>query len=65
MNLLMECRFYGVRLSQVAELTGFTTSYVRQVLLRERHNEDITGLTIVALKNRKQELLNELLRESA
>jgi hypothetical protein len=65
MNLLRQCQFYGVRLSKLAETTGFTQSYVRQVLLNERTNADIKQLATVALHNRKDELLQALLKESA
>ena len=65
MDLLKQCRFYGVRLSQLADASGFTQSYVRQVLLNERNNPEIKQLAHAALNNRKEELLTALLKESA
>ena len=65
MDLLKQCRFYGVRLSQLADASGFTQSYVRQVLLNERRNDEIKQLAHAALHNRKEELLTALLKESA
>jgi hypothetical protein len=65
MNLLKQCQFYGVRLRQLADASGFTQSYVRQVLLNERRNDEIKQLAHTALHNRKEELLNALLKESA
>ena len=65
MNLLKQCQFYGVRLRQLADASGFTQSYVRQVLLNERRNDEIIALAHTALHNRKEELLNALLKESA
>jgi len=65
MNLLTQCKFYGVKLVDIAKETGFTSEYVRMVLLNHRSNNDIEQLTLVALHNRKQELLTELLKESA
>jgi transcriptional regulator with XRE-family HTH domain len=60
MNLLKQCRFYGVSLSQLAEATGFTYTYVRQVLKGERRNELIETATQAALRNRKEELRQAL-----
>ena len=65
MNLLKQCQFYGVRVRQLAEASGFTQSYVRQVLLNERRNDEIKRLAHAALHNRKEELLTALLKESA
>ena len=65
MNLLKQCQFYGVRVRQLAEASGFTQSYVRQVLLNERNNNEIKQLAHAALHNRKEELLPALLKESA
>ena len=65
MNLLKQCQFYGVRVRQLAEASGVTQSYVRQVLLNERRNDEIKQLANAALHNRKEELLTALLRESA
>tara|TARA_R100000697_G_C5371868_1_gene177568 strand:+ start:331 stop:528 length:198 start_codon:yes stop_codon:yes gene_type:complete len=65
MDLLKQCRFFGVRMSDLAEASGYTTSYVRQVLLNERHNDEIKQLAHAALHNRKEELLTALLKESA
>tara|TARA_R100000951_G_scaffold96131_1_gene85332 strand:- start:944 stop:1141 length:198 start_codon:yes stop_codon:yes gene_type:complete len=65
MNLQKQCQFYGVRMSELAEATGFTQQYVRQVLIGERTNEKIHCTTLLALHNRKEELLTALLKESA
>ena len=65
MNLLKQCQFYGVRLRQLADASGFTQSYVRQVLLNERRNDEIKQLAHTALHNSKEELLTALLKESA
>tara|TARA_R100000773_G_C4210826_1_gene110463 strand:+ start:125 stop:322 length:198 start_codon:yes stop_codon:yes gene_type:complete len=65
MNLLTQCKFYGVKLVDIANETGFTSEYVRQVLLNHRRNTDIEQITLVALHNRKEELLTALLKESA
>jgi transcriptional regulator with XRE-family HTH domain len=65
MNLLKQCQFYGVRLRQLADASGFTQSYVRQVLIGERTNSKIYSTTLLALHNRKEELLTALLKESA
>ena len=65
MNLLKQCQFYGVRLRQLADASGFTQSYVRQVLLNERNNPEIKQLAHAALHNRKEELPTALPKESA
>lgn len=65
MQLLKQCQFYGVRISELAEATGFTQQYVRQVLIGERTNDLIYSTTVTALRNRKNELLTALLKESA
>jgi hypothetical protein len=65
MQLLKQCQFYGVRISELAEATGFTQQYVRQVLIGERTNDLIYSTTVAALRNRKNELLTALLKESA
>ena len=64
MNLLTQCKFYGVKLVDIANETGFTSEYVRMVLLNHRSNNLIQQVTLTALHNRK-ELLTELLKESA
>tara|TARA_Y100001938_G_C7766923_1_gene271311 strand:- start:211 stop:408 length:198 start_codon:yes stop_codon:yes gene_type:complete len=65
MNLQKQCQFYGVRICTLAEATGFTQQYVRQVLIGERNNDVIYSTTLLALHNRKEELLTALLKESA
>ena len=65
MNLLKQCQFFGVKAGDLAEATGFTYTYVRQVLKGERRNDEIKQLAHTALHNRKEELLNALLKESA
>ena len=65
MNLLTQCKFYGVKLIDIAKETGFTSEYVRMVLLNHRSNNLIRQVTLTALHNRKQELLTALLKESA
>ena len=65
MNLLTQCKFYGVKLVDIANETGFTSEYVRMVLSNHRRNTDIQQVTLTALHNRKEELLTELLKESA
>ena len=65
MNLLERCKFFGVKAGELADATGFTYTYVRQVLKGERRNELIEKTTVEALHNRKEELLNALLKESA
>ena len=65
MNLLTQCKFYGVKLVDIANETGFTSEYVRMVLSNHRRNTDIQQVTLTALHNRKEELLPELLKESA
>ena len=65
MQLLKQCKFYGVRMTELAEATGFTPQYVRQVLIGERTNVQIASATHLALRNRKNELLTALLKESA
>ena len=65
MQLLKQCQFYGVRMTELAEATGFTPQYVRQVLIGERTNDLICSATVTALRNRKNELLTALLKESA
>ena len=60
MNLLKQCQFYGIRLRQLADASGFTQSYVRQVLKGERRNELIETATQAALRNRKEELRQAL-----
>ena len=65
MNLLTQCKFYGVKLVDIANETGFTSEYVRMVLLNHRSNNLIQQVTLTALHNRKEELLTALLKESA
>ena len=65
MNLSTQCKFYGVKIKDIAVETGFTSVYVSQVLNNQRRNTDIEQITLVALHNRKEELLAELLKESA
>ena len=65
MNLLKQCQFFGVKAGDLADATGFTYTYVRQVLKGERRNELIETATQAALRNRKNELLTALLKESA
>ena len=65
MNLLKQCQFFGVKAGHLAEATGFSYAYVRQVLKGERTNDLIYSATVAALRNRKNELLTALLKESA
>ena len=60
MNLLKQCQFFGVKAGDLAEATGFTYTYVRQVLKGERRNELIETATQAALSNRKEELRQAL-----
>ena len=65
MNLSTQCKFYGVKIKDIAVETGFTPVYVSLVLKNLRRNTDIERMTLTALHNRKEELLSELLKESA
>ena len=65
MNLSTQCKFYGVKIKDIAVETGFTPVYVSQVLKNHRRNTDIEQITLIALHNRKEELLTALLKESA
>lgn len=65
MNLLNQMKFYSVRFNDVVDASGFSQSYVSQVLKGERYNQQITALAELALHNRKDELLAALLKESA
>ena len=60
MDLMSQCRFFGVKAGELAEATGFTYTYVRQVLKGERRNELIETATQAALRNRKEELRQAL-----
>jgi hypothetical protein len=60
MDLLKQCQFFGVKAGELADATGFTYTYVRQVLKGERRNELIETTTKAALRNRKEELRQAL-----
>lgn len=65
MNLLKQMKFFSVPQTAVIHASGYSQSYVTQVLKGERYNEKIVLIAKTALRNRKQELLTELLKESA
>jgi len=65
MNLLREMKFFSVPQIAVCNATGYSQSYVNQVLKGERYNEKIVLIAKTALRNRKEELLTELLKETA
>jgi hypothetical protein len=48
---------YGVKISVVAEKTGFTSHYVRLVLVGRRSNLEILKAGVEAVRERKEELL--------
>jgi len=65
MNLLKQMKFFSVPQTAVINASGYSQSYVTQVLKGERYNEKIEIIAKTALRNRKEELLTELLKESA